>query len=104
VHAVLVDGVWIGNVHASGPAVLALRDCARASAALLGWAGPRAPALLGGDMNVGAPAVAGFALAGGHDVDHFLVSGLRVLGGVEVVDAGRLSDHRPVILALDNCI
>jgi endonuclease/exonuclease/phosphatase family metal-dependent hydrolase len=101
VHAVRLSDVWIGNIHASGPDVLALRDCARAGAALRRWAGA-APMALGGDFNAEAPAVAGFAFAGGSRVDGFLVAGWDLRGGVSVLDAGRLSDHEPVIVTLDN--
>jgi hypothetical protein len=43
-----------------------------------------------------------FALAGGRDVDHFLVARLRVAGAVELPERAPLSDHRPVILTVDN--
>lgn len=101
VHAVrLSTGAWVGNLHASGPDVYAWRDLGRAAAAVRRWAGS-APALLGGDFNLAAPtAAAGFALAGGHGVDHFLMARWPVTGGVEVLDAGRLSDHEPVALGL----
>ena len=94
-HAVrLAPGGWVANVHASGPDPLAIRDCARAGSTLRAWAAGE-PALLGGDFNVMAPPVAGFALAGGHAVDGFLVSGWRVGGRVAVLARGRLSDHDP---------
>ncbi len=102
-HAVrLTSGGWIANVHASGPDALAIRDCARAGLVLREWA-VGGPALLGGDFNVAAPPVAGFALAGGHGVDGFLAAGWRVRGGrVSVLARGRLSDHEPVVVTLDN--
>jgi endonuclease/exonuclease/phosphatase family metal-dependent hydrolase len=99
-HAVRLGRLWIGNLHASGPDAFAVRDCARAGAALRGWAGMGTPAVLGGDFNLRAPAVPGFALAGGHDVDGFALA--RVTGTVEVLDGGQLSDHRPVVLEMDN--
>jgi endonuclease/exonuclease/phosphatase family metal-dependent hydrolase len=99
-HAVRLDRLWVGNLHASGPDAFAVRDCARASAALLGWAGLRAPAVLGGDFNLHAPPVPGLALAGGHQVDGFAL--VRVTGTVEALDRGPLSDHQPVVLAVDN--
>jgi endonuclease/exonuclease/phosphatase family metal-dependent hydrolase len=99
-HAVRLDRLWVGNLHASGPDAFAVRDCARASAALLGWAGLRAPAVLGGDFNLHAPPVPGLALAGGHEVDGFAL--VRVTGTVEALDRGPLSDHQPVVLAVDN--
>jgi endonuclease/exonuclease/phosphatase family metal-dependent hydrolase len=97
----LSSGAWIGNLHCSGPDVYARRDTARAASAVAGWAGS-APALLGGDFNLWAPAAAGFALAGGHAVDHFMVSGWGGAGPVAVLDGGQLSDHKPVVIELDN--
>jgi endonuclease/exonuclease/phosphatase family metal-dependent hydrolase len=102
VHAVrLSSGVWVGNLHSSGPDLDARRDAGRAAAAVAGWAGSD-PALLGGDFNLRAPAAPGFALAGGHAVDHFMVAGWGVAGPVTVLDGGRLSDHKPVLLRVDN--
>jgi endonuclease/exonuclease/phosphatase family metal-dependent hydrolase len=102
-HAVrLASGGWIANVHASGPNALAIRDCAQAGLTLRRWA-LGGPALLGGDFNVAAPPVAGFALAGGHAVDGFLVAGWHVRGGrVSPLARGHLSDHEPVVVTLDN--
>jgi endonuclease/exonuclease/phosphatase family metal-dependent hydrolase len=101
VHAVrLPSGAWAANLHCSGPDVDARRDAVRAGAVVERWA-VSAPVLLGGDFNLVAPTVPGFALAGGHGVDHFMVSGWRVASGVSVLDAGRLSDHNPVALELD---
>jgi len=100
-HAVRLDALWIANIHASGPDADARRDCARAGATLLRWAAGT-PALLGGDLNLRAPATPGFALAGGSDVDHFLVARLRVAGAVELPERGALSDHRPVIVTVDS--
>jgi len=100
VHAVrLSSGAWLANLHASGPDVAARRDAQRAGAWLSGWAGT-SPALLAGDFNLAAPAVTGFALAGGHGVDGFVVARWAVAGGLSVLDGGRLSDHRPVLLGL----
>jgi endonuclease/exonuclease/phosphatase family metal-dependent hydrolase len=98
--AVRLGRLWIGNLHASGPDAFAVRDCARAGAALREWAGTGTPAVLGGDFNLRAPVVPGFALAGGHDVDCFALA--HVTGTVEVLDGGRLSDHSPVVLEVDN--
>ena len=59
-----------------------------------------APALLGGDFNVRAPAAPGFELLGGHGVDHVLGHGLAAAGAAEVPDRGALSDHAPVIVTV----
>jgi endonuclease/exonuclease/phosphatase family metal-dependent hydrolase len=93
-------GVWIGNLHASGPDHWARREAARAGAALRDWAGPE-PALLGGDFNLSWPEVRGFVHAGGHYVDHVLVSAMRTAAAPVVLDAGRLSDHVPVLATVE---
>lgn len=96
VHAVCVDGLWVANLHATahdGPA--AVRDNDLAATTVLRWAAG-SPCVLGGDFNLRTLALAGFDHAGGHDVDHVFVSGLRAAGPVEVLDRGRLSDHAPV--------
>ena len=113
-HAVRLEpaGVWLGNLHCSGKDEAAGRDAALAGEALLAWAGGR-PAVLGGDFNLRAPAVGGFAYAGGHYVDHVLLAGAVQGGATDLLDAGgvqggatgqlgsaRLSDHRPVVVEL----
>lgn len=99
----LVSGtqeLWVGNLHATvhnDPA--ARRDAERARVAANRWAAG-APLLLGGDFNVRALALAGLEHAGGHDVDHFFVSGLEPVDGASVLERGRLSDHAPVAVTL----
>jgi endonuclease/exonuclease/phosphatase family metal-dependent hydrolase len=101
VHGVALDGgaLWVGNVHASTAPPRAREDMARAGAALLEWAGG-APALLGGDANVADPAADGLVDLGGHRIDRFLARGLAATAPVEVLDAGALSDHAPVRIAV----
>ncbi len=102
VHAVrLAGGVWAANLHVckrdphpERPA----RDMRRAGEALELWT-RGAPAVVGGDFNVPDPAVAGFARAGGRGVDHVLARGLRA-GATRRLDAGRLSDHPPLLVEL----
>ncbi len=98
----LEHGAWIGNLHATvhdDPA--ARREAALAARTTLGWAAG-APVVLGGDFNVRSLSLEGFAYAGGHDVDHVFASGFRSEGGAEVLDRGRLSDHAPVVVRLEN--
>jgi endonuclease/exonuclease/phosphatase family metal-dependent hydrolase len=102
VHGVLALGVWIANLHATahdGPA--AVRDNDLAAATVLRWANG-SPCLLGGDFNLRTLALAGFEHAGGHDVDHVFVAGLRAAGPVEVLERGALSDHAPVRVSLNH--
>ena len=89
----LDDGLWVGNLHASGRDVGEVR---RAADAILGW-GAGGPAILGGDFNLRRPELPGFATAGGHDVDHVLVHGLGPAAPAETLGRGHLSDHAPVL-------
>jgi len=99
VHAVRWQGVWIANLHAQVHSEQrAQADIALAAESVRRWAGD-APIVLGGDLNVRRVAVAGFAHAGGHGVDHVLVRGLAPLAS-RVPDRASLSDHAPVIVLL----
>jgi endonuclease/exonuclease/phosphatase family metal-dependent hydrolase len=106
VHGVrLGGGVWVCNLHATAHHdEWAWRDGRTAAACALAWGGGGAePVVLGGDFNLRSPAFDGFAWAGGHDVDHvFVSSGLTFGPGAGVVlERGRLSDHAPVVVAVD---
>jgi len=100
VHAVrLGDGRWAGNVHAQVHSEARARaDVDLAAWTLAAWAGT-APFVLGGDLNVREPATPGLIHAGGHGVDHVLVSGLRP-AGTRVLERDMLSDHSPVLVEL----
>jgi endonuclease/exonuclease/phosphatase family metal-dependent hydrolase len=91
----LPGGGWVVNLHATTePKDRTRADVALAREAALEWAGDE-PVVLGGDFNLTAPEVPGFGHAGGHHVDHVFVRGIPG-GGAEVLDAGTLSDHRPL--------
>ena len=92
----LDDGLWVGNVHASGRGVA---EGQRAAGAIIGWAAG-GPAILGGDFNLPRPALPGFASAGGDDVDHVLVHGLELAAPARTLERGHLSDHTPVLTYL----
>jgi endonuclease/exonuclease/phosphatase family metal-dependent hydrolase len=100
VHAVRAEhgAAWFANLHAGGP----MRDVVRAAAGVTRWARD-APIVLGGDFNIRSPALDGFEYAGGHEVDHVFVRGLRPVAS-EVLDRGRLSDHAPVRVELTSCV
>lgn len=99
-HAVRVDGLWIANLHAQVHSeARAQADIGLAARTLERWAGPGAPCVLGGDLNVTRPIAPGFTRAGGHSVDHVLVRGLTPIG-VERPDRGVLSDHAAVIVTV----
>jgi endonuclease/exonuclease/phosphatase family metal-dependent hydrolase len=94
----LADGTWVVNLHAhDAPAERARADCERARAAALAWAGGAA-LVLGGDLNLRRPALAGLRHVAGHHVDHVLARGLGGTGGA--LERGRLSDHAPVLATL----
>jgi endonuclease/exonuclease/phosphatase family metal-dependent hydrolase len=103
VHAVRLEpsGVWVANLHAQVHSqARAEADLALAARSALGWAGPEAPVVLGGDLNQRHPSAEGFAVAGGHGVDHVLVRGLEAEGRVQTPERGPLSDHAPVSIAV----
>ena len=103
VHAVrLADGTWVANLHAQVHSEQrAQADMAKAAAAVLSWAGPDAPAVLGGDTNTRHPIAPGFALAGDHGVDHVLARHLQATAPANTLDHGHLSDHAPVFVELN---
>jgi endonuclease/exonuclease/phosphatase family metal-dependent hydrolase len=90
-HGVLVDGLWVVNLHASTHREdWAQRDVQRAAVA---W--PGSPLLLGGDFNLRRPVLPGFDVLGGNHVDFFLARGLQG-SAFEVLERGPLSDHPPI--------
>jgi endonuclease/exonuclease/phosphatase family metal-dependent hydrolase len=92
----LADGSWVANLHATlRPKAGSRADAARAAGA---WADAER-LVLGGDFNLKTVELPGLAVVASHDVDHVLVRGWRG-GRAEVLDAGHLSDHRPVRVAL----
>ncbi len=101
VHAVrLGSGAWTANLHAQVHSPeRAQADITLAATLVRRWAG-KAPALLGGDLNVREPRAPGFVYAGGHNVDHVLVLGMKAAGTARTLARGRLSDHRPVVIEL----
>jgi endonuclease/exonuclease/phosphatase family metal-dependent hydrolase len=91
----LPGGGWVVNLHATkDPKDRTRADVTAARAAALEWAGEQ-PVILGGDFNLTRPEVPGFTHAGGRHVDHLYLRGIEG-GDPEVLDAGRLSDHRPL--------
>jgi endonuclease/exonuclease/phosphatase family metal-dependent hydrolase len=95
--AQLDSGLWVGNVHASGRGT---EEVKRGAAALQSWAGKR-PIVFGGDFNLRALELDGFAWAGGNGVDHIFVRGLEPVAPAQVLERGRLSDHDPVLVYVD---
>ncbi len=96
----LADGTWVVNLHASTrPPERRSADLESLRRQALAWAG-EAPLLVGGDLNSKRPKLDGLDVVASHWVDHFLVRGLEPAGRGEVLDAGSLSDHKPLALDL----
>ena len=98
-HGIRLPEGWVVNLHASvRPPERIPGDVARARAAALDWAGG-ARIVIGGDFNLRAPRLPGFTPAAHSWVDHILVRGWEAKNA-EILDAGTLSDHRPLAVEL----
>jgi endonuclease/exonuclease/phosphatase family metal-dependent hydrolase len=100
----LACGLWVTNLHATaGDGAAATHDVNEAARVSDEWAREhRMPALLGGDLNLRSPAVDGLRIAGSSGVDHVLVgAGLQVAGTARVLERGTLSDHAPLLVAVE---
>jgi endonuclease/exonuclease/phosphatase family metal-dependent hydrolase len=101
-HGVALPGGegWVVNLHASThPPGRNAADLALAAEAARAWAGS-GPLILGGDLNATYPRLAGLRHVAGHHVDHVLVAGWVADEPGELLDAGPLSDHRPLRVGL----
>lgn len=94
--ATLADGTWVVNLHASlRPAERRRADLAVARDRALEWAAG-APLIFGGDLNSTRPRLDHLEVIASHHVDHVLARGLVAKDPAEVLDAGALSDHKPL--------
>jgi endonuclease/exonuclease/phosphatase family metal-dependent hydrolase len=99
----LRNGVCVANYHGSTRVQLAEDELARLAERALSWAGD-APLVLGGDLNLRAPAPRGLVHVAARDVDHVFVRGFELDGEPELLDrsvasdagAVELSDHPPL--------
>jgi endonuclease/exonuclease/phosphatase family metal-dependent hydrolase len=100
-HGVLLgDGSWVVNLHlTTEPKARTRADASLALGAAREWAAG-APLVFGGDFNLDHPAWPVLEHVAGHHVDHLLVSGWEPAGAPELLDAGVLSDHRPLRLEM----
>lgn len=100
VHAVRTGaGVWVANLHASTGA-RARPDVAAACETALRWAGD-APLVFGGDLNTRAHELpGGLRHAAGARIDHVYARGFQPDAPGQILDAGDLSDHPPVLATL----
>ena len=95
-HAVRLGRVWVANLHAQA----SLAQAQLAGRVALEWAGTN-PVVLGGDFNLRTVTLAGFTVVASSGVDHVLVHDLRRTSEPQVLDAGRLSDHAPLLVELE---
>lgn len=100
-HGVELDGAgWVVNLHGSlGPPEQRRADLLTAADTALGWAAG-APLVLGGDLNSTRPAMPGLRHVAGNHVDHVFTDGRPAVREPEVLDAGALSDHAPLRVAV----
>jgi endonuclease/exonuclease/phosphatase family metal-dependent hydrolase len=103
----LGGGVCVANYHGSTRVELAEDELARLVDRALSWAGD-APLVLGGDLNLRAPAPGDLVHVAARDVDHLFARGLELDGEPELLDrsassdagAVELSDHPPLRVSL----
>jgi endonuclease/exonuclease/phosphatase family metal-dependent hydrolase len=103
----LRSGPCVANYHASARVALAEDELTRLTDRALSWAGG-APLVLGGDLNLRAPAPRDLVHVAARDVDHLFVRGLDLDGEPELLDrsassdagAVELSDHPPLRVRL----
>ena len=96
----LEGGEWIVNLHASThPPEQRRADLLGAAATALEWAAG-APLVFGGDLNSTQPAMPGLRHVAGNHVDHFFTEGRPARSEPQVLDAGPLSDHEPLRIAV----
>jgi endonuclease/exonuclease/phosphatase family metal-dependent hydrolase len=96
----LTEAGWVVNLHASThPPEQRRADLLGAAATALEWAAG-APLVFGGDLNSTQPAMPGLRHIAGHHVDHFFTEGRPAASEPEVLDAGPLSDHEPLRVAV----
>ena len=100
-HGIALAGEgWVVNLHASThPPEQRDADLFTAAANALDWAAG-APLVFGGDLNSTRPALPGLRHVAGHHVDHVFTDGRPAVGEPEVLDAGSLSDHKPLRVEL----
>lgn len=87
-HAARLSAGWVVNLHASRePKDRTRADVERAA----NWLDAE---IMGGDLNLREPTVPGLRRIASHHVDHIFARGD---GSGELLEAGRLSDHRPLV-------
>jgi endonuclease/exonuclease/phosphatase family metal-dependent hydrolase len=96
----LRDGGWVTNIHGSThPPEQRRADLYLAAETALGWAGGQ-PLVFAGDLNSLRPQMPGLKHVAGHHVDHVMVAARPAKGKLELLEAGPLSDHKPLRVQL----
>ena len=100
-HGIALPGAgWVVNLHASThPPEQRRADLLLAGSTALEWSGG-GPLVFGGDLNSTQPAMPGLVHIAGHHVDHVFTEGRPAASAPEVLDAGPLSDHKPLRVAV----
>jgi endonuclease/exonuclease/phosphatase family metal-dependent hydrolase len=95
-HGISIPGEgWVVNLHGSLRPEQRRANLFLAAETALEWAAG-APLVFGGDLNSTRPAMPGLRHVAGNWVDHVMTDGRPALSEPEVLDAGSLSDHKPV--------
>jgi len=95
-HGVRLASGWVVNLHGSThPPEQRRADLMGAAATALEWAAG-APLVFGGDLNSTRPAMPGLTHVAGNHVDHVFTDGRPAASAPEVLEAGELSDHKPI--------
>ena len=95
-HGVALADGWVVNLHGSThPPEQRRADLFGAAATALEWAAG-ARLVFGGDLNSTRPAMPGLRHVAGHHVDHVFTEGRPAASEPEILDAGSLSDHKPL--------
>lgn len=96
----LADGTWVVNLHANThPHEQTLADGLLALERARAWS-VGAPLVFGGDFNQRHPAFGGLVEVAGHWVDHLFTEGPSAVGKGSLLEAGTLSDHKPVTVTV----
>lgn len=92
----LADGTWVVNLHANThPHERTVADGLLTVERGRAWSAG-APLVVGGDFNQRRPSFPGLVHVAGHWVDHVFTQGIGPASEGEVLEAGTLSDHRPL--------
>jgi endonuclease/exonuclease/phosphatase family metal-dependent hydrolase len=100
-HGVALEGgPWVVNLHlTTDPKVRTRAEAAEVLRRSLAWAAGGA-LVIGGDFNLVRPQMPGLVHAGSLHVDHVFTAAIGGSPEARILDAGALSDHRPLLVRL----